>query len=286
MKARWALAALASGALVLGLVAPGAASAAPAGAVATSPTAQKPSGKALVRIDGGTAYAKKKAKNEYRIVVPDGADIEWLGEVAGKGVRTGNFTPEALVAGWAKLGHSDKAKAITTLTWVEAGAKRPTFRAAQLWKPRVNSSGQLTFMAKANRLPQQMVDFAINVNRASKGARMTYPYDGSPFYIDGVHWLAVVLLNVAVGHIEYNADDASRDTGCAPDTELPGPGVVNLVKAIVCTDMTIEPTMIDGTPSYVQVVEDASGATQTNVGASYSFGGNIRYDFQAILSKG
>ena len=96
MKTRWTLAALACGALALGLLAPG--------AVGAAPSAEKPSGKAIVRIDGGTAYAKKKAKGSYRVVVPDGAQIDWMGEVTGKGVRSGSFTPKALVAGWVSLG--------------------------------------------------------------------------------------------------------------------------------------------------------------------------------------
>lgn len=50
MKLRIGLAALAAGALALGLVAPGVATAAP--------KAEKPSGKALVRIDTGIAITK------------------------------------------------------------------------------------------------------------------------------------------------------------------------------------------------------------------------------------
>ena len=160
MKSRFGLVALASGALALGLLAPG--------TVSAAPKAEKPSGQALVRIDGGTAYAKKKAKREYRIVVPDGAEITWMGEVDGKGTRTGRFTPKALVAGWNRLGFREGARAFTTLRWVEPGSPRRSGRAATLWSPRVNADGQLTFLAKVTGgpLPKEMVDFSINIARA------------------------------------------------------------------------------------------------------------------------
>lgn len=284
MRIRSAFVAAAAGAIVLGLLAPAAASAAPTPSAA--PTASAPSGKALVRVDGGTAYAKKTGKGQYRIVVPDGASIEWLGEVQGKGVRKGNFSAKALVAGWAKLGHSDNSKPFTTLTWVEAGAKLPTFRAAKLWKPRINSDGQLTFLAKAKGLPQEMVDFSINITRASKATRDAYPIDGDPFYVDDTHYLLVVLTAAVLGYIEWHQDGGSRAGSCAPDTNLPGPGVVNLAKKIVCGDMTVGTTMSDGTQSFVQVVEQANGGpSQVNMGASYSFDGNIFFDFLVILHQ-
>ena len=160
MKPRIGIVVLAVGGLALALLAPG--------AVSAAPKAEKPSGQALVRIDGGTAYAKKKDKREYRIVVPDGAEITWLGEVSGKGTRTGTFTPKALVAGWNRLGFRDGARALTTLTWAEAGSPRGTGSAATLSSPRVNADGQLTFLAKVTGgpLPKEMVDFSINIARA------------------------------------------------------------------------------------------------------------------------
>ena len=42
-----------------------------------------------MRIDGGTAYAKDLGKGKYRLFVPDGASITWLGEVGDKGTRIG-----------------------------------------------------------------------------------------------------------------------------------------------------------------------------------------------------
>ncbi len=142
-------------------------------AVNAAPKAEQPSGQALVRIDGGTAYAKKQSKREYRIVVPDGASISWLGEVSGKGTRTGRFNPKVLVAGWHRLGFRDGARAFATLTWAEAGSPRPAVRAATLWSPRVNADGQLTFLAKVTGgpLPKQMVDFSINIARAETRMR-------------------------------------------------------------------------------------------------------------------
>ena len=142
-------------------------------AVNAAPKAEQPSGQALVRIDGGTAYAKKKAKREYRIVVPDAAEITWMGEVSGKGTRTGTFDPKALVAGWNRLGFREGARAFTTLRWAEAGSPRRSGRAATLWSPRVNADGQLTFLAKVTGgpLPKEMVDFSINIARAETRMR-------------------------------------------------------------------------------------------------------------------
>lgn len=184
MNARLGLVALASVAIAMGLLSPG--------AVSAAPKPEKPSGQALVRIDGGTAYAKKKDKREYRIVVPDGAEITWMGEVSGKGTLTGAFTPKALVTGWNRLGFRDGARAFTTLTWAEAGSPRGTGSAAVLWSPRVNADGQLTFLAKVTGgpLPKEMVDFSINIARAETRMRVqsrstwttvfpTYPFDST-----------------------------------------------------------------------------------------------------------
>ena len=165
MKSRLGLVGMAGAAIALGLLAPT--------AVNAAPKIEKPSGQALVRIDGGTAYAKKQSKREYRIVAPDGPSISWLGEVSGKGTRTGTFNPKVLVAGWTRLGFRDGARAFATLTWAEAGSPRPAVRAATLWSPRVNADGQLTFLAKVTGgpLPKQMVDFSINIARAETRMR-------------------------------------------------------------------------------------------------------------------
>lgn len=158
MKARLGLVALATGSVVLGLLVPT--------AVTAAPKVENPSGQALVRIDGGTAYAKKKAKREYRIVVPDGASITWMGDVAGKGLRVGTFSPKAMAGAWNRLGFRDGARAYATLTWEEAGDVRPTARAALLWAPRVNADGQLTFLAKVGSgLPRELPGFTINIAR-------------------------------------------------------------------------------------------------------------------------
>lgn len=112
MKSRTALTAIAALAvLAVGLTAPVTAQAAP----------KRPDGAALVRIDGGTAYAKKLSERKYRIVVPQGVSIRWMGPVKGR-TTTGTFTPKALIAGWKALGHADGRKAFTTLGWTEKGS--------------------------------------------------------------------------------------------------------------------------------------------------------------------
>lgn len=214
MKIKIGLAALAAGALALGLVAPGAATAAP--------KVEKPSGKALVRIDTGVAITKEQSKGSYRIVVPTGAFIGWMGEVAGKGPRIGNFSPKALVGAWATLGHSDSNRATATLTWVRKGETKPTFVAATLENPRISDAGKLTFIAKVERkLPKNMNDFTININRAAPTPR--FPVPGALLYLDEYHqaqgWQTT---EAGDGYVAWTGTDGSRsECSSRPDSRAP-----------------------------------------------------------------
>ena len=157
MKSRRGLVALASGALALGLLAPG--------AVSAAPKAEKPTDEAMVRIDGGTASALSRGGSRYRVVLPKGASIAWMGEV-GKDLSIGTFTPKALIKGWARLGHRDGEESLTTLTWVEPGSAQPTYRLAHIGKPRINAKGQVTFAAVVPEgLPAKLPNFSVNIAR-------------------------------------------------------------------------------------------------------------------------
>ena len=166
------------GVMSLGLVTPGVSQAA----------RSTPDGQALVRIDGGTAYAKKKSKSEYRIVMPQGASITWMGEVKGR-TTTGKFTGKALVAGWKKMGHSNGTKASTTLTWMAPGVDQLSSALVKVGKPKINSDGLVTFLAitRDTPLPRAMENFSLNVYWAKPSpvsTRGSYPVNFTTFNID------------------------------------------------------------------------------------------------------
>ena len=109
--------------LTLGLLAPVAASFATAVDTTAAPVAVKPDGEALIYIAGFIARAEKTGRLRYRIVIPAGAEISWLGMRGGEG-RVGTFTPKALVAAWLRMGYRNGKKAVATLTWRDTGEKR------------------------------------------------------------------------------------------------------------------------------------------------------------------
>ena len=158
MKARWIIATAASGALALGLLAPGAVTAAPA--------ATKPSGEAMVRIDGGTARAINRGRSVYRIVLPRDAAIRWLGD-ADRTLTIGTLGRKGLVAGWARLGHRTQGThAPATITFRASGSTVSTYVGVRLGKPRINADGLLTFLARTTGpLPQDLPDFSLNIAR-------------------------------------------------------------------------------------------------------------------------
>lgn len=240
MRARSIVASLAVGALALGLLAPVAANAAP--------TVDKPSGKALVRVDGGTAVVKKLGKGEYRIIAPKGAKVSWFGEVSGKGMRVGSFTPGALVGAWAAMGHRDGAKATTALTWVAPGDKRPTVVPAGLSKPRVNKSGELTFVATLDgRLPTSMKDFSINVQRAGKSMRDT---TGVCIGLTSNLCILAKIIAESEGQIVYQEGVGSTAPSPCQGPFGIGPGLIN-VSPFSCDGYTVGAPLADGGPSNV-----------------------------------
>lgn len=162
MKIRLGVTAIISGALALSFL-----TAAPSQAAAPS----RPDGKALVRVAGVDGIVKELSENRYRIVVPKGASISWLGTV-GPRTRVGSFTPKALVAGWGRMGHTFKKSVTTTLTWT-GGGKENVAALVRLSRPRLNGEGQLTFIVRQvltqnqiNEIPRQLAEFSINITRS------------------------------------------------------------------------------------------------------------------------
>lgn len=269
MKTHLALVALASGALALGLLAPG--------DVSAAPTAERPSGKALVHIDGGTAYSKKKAKGEYRIVVPDGAQIDWMGEVEGKGTRVGTFTPKALIAGWARMGHRDGSKAVTTVTWKNPGDEVETFLQVYLDKPRINSDGQMTFLASTLAkapLPQKLENFSINVRIASDPATRSFTVYGPYIYLDSAKTTFVYAnaTDVSAGWVYFAYQSPSNL--CRQGIPLGGSVQYKFPGAFPCgTGFMVNATTTDGKGSYVVMAPPAPTSSSSTVGyinASFS----------------
>lgn len=156
------IASLAAGALALGMATVPVAHAAEQGS--------RPVGKALVRIDGGTAHAKQKAEHRWRIVVPKRAAIRWLGEGRSGRSTIGDFTVRSLASGWERMGHASKAWA--TITWQRPATSRPGVALARLSAPRVNAEGHVVFTATTRRpLTEHMPGFTINIGRAQKQTR-------------------------------------------------------------------------------------------------------------------
>lgn len=178
MKRRATALVLAAGALALGSTATGAyaapLSAAPTATPTdvTAPVAGSPSGKALVRIDGGTAYTKKTGKHSYKLLVPSGAAVKWMGEVSGKGLRAGTFSHNGLVKGWKRLGHRPGAGVMATVTWKDQA------RLVKVSDPRVNAKGQLVFSGRTSMsLPRTLSKFSLNITRAAKAQRFSDYFD-------------------------------------------------------------------------------------------------------------
>lgn len=227
--------------------------------------AVRPSGEALVRIDGGTAYAKDLGKGKYRIFVPDGASITWLGEVGTQGTQSGTFSPKALVAGWTRLGQRDGAKALTTLTWGTGGAAVSTL--AYVAKPRINSEGQMTFVTRplGQSLPKQMVNFSINIARADMGGgpvQRDWSTTFKPWGIDGTAFVQAIVANNNTATISWYPSSGYTPNPCRTAITLSsnGPLQVNF-PGFTCGDLTINgKTFVGGSISSNVKLFPSSGA--------------------------
>lgn len=203
MKTRWGLVGLASAALAAGLLVPV--------SVSAAPDAAKPSGEALVRIDGGTAQAERTGRGLYRVTLPRESSIKWMGETNRK-LAVGTIGRKGLVAAWTRLGHSASGKgAMTTLTWQRPGDKRPTYVGAFIAKPKVNADGQLTFLAKTvGALPSSLPNFSVNIARPDHDSRATrssyplsFPVNASSSTV-GVHAIAIDDNHAAVEFVKHS----------------------------------------------------------------------------------
>lgn len=154
-------------------VAPAPTSAAPVSAVSASvvPT------RAFVRVDGGTAYAKKISKHRYTVRAPKGAKVGWMGEADGK-PKIGSFTPERLTNLWPRLGYRADIGAQSVITWRLPGDDVMSYVDAQVSNPRINNRGELIFTARAMTLPKALPEFSINMNpvdATSRGYGLAWP---------------------------------------------------------------------------------------------------------------
>ena len=144
-----------------------------------APVASAPSGKALVRIDGGTARVKKLGKHHYRLIVPKKAKVTWAGEVSGKGLRIGTFTQGGLIKGWQHLGHRAGTRVTATITWQSGDGKTLT-SVGGLGAPKRDGKGRLVFTVRMrDALPATLSGFSINVQRA-QGRTPRYDVEFSP----------------------------------------------------------------------------------------------------------
>lgn len=132
---------------------------------------------AFVRIDGGTAYAKKVGKHRYTVRVPKGAAVKWLGEANGKSDQYGTFTPTKLAKAWTRMGHREGVGVQSTITWRTAGTDYTSFTDALVSDPRINGKGELVFSARTRggSLPRILPDFSFNISSAQELPRK-YPY--------------------------------------------------------------------------------------------------------------
>lgn len=227
------------GALALGLTAPAVAEAAPV----------TPDGQALIRIDGGTAYAKELGTLEYRIKAPKGTSVTWLGKARGR-TDTGTFTAKGLVAGWSKLGHEAGATAPTTLTWADSPSGVPTFAKARIGNPRINAKGELTFLAVTRTpLPQAMPNFSINVEWADTGASTrNWPTPTTAFPIDDptkptATVQAYVPSNSTSTTTFYSVSSSGVSTACANSSytvKLASKPTTTKISTAACGNVTIQ----------------------------------------------
>ena len=179
----------------------------------------KPSGSALIRIDGDRAIAKKASDDRDFIVMPAGAEAGWIGPAAGvEGISSGRFGARTLVSSWAGLGHRGKTGVLTTLTWMTASGKKSTL--ARVSDPRMNADGRLVFTARSPRpLPRVMEDFSVNISGAPEGrvtSRTTpYPYPGNAIGIPG-STVSILATATSINSADYIISGTDCPAGGTP----------------------------------------------------------------------
>ena len=289
MNVRGALTILISSALVLAV-------AAPTAHAAKAPV--QPSGQALVRIDGGTAYTKDLGKGKYRVFVPDGASIMWLGEVGTKGTHSGTFTPKALVAGWARLGQREGAKALTTLTWGEGAGDVSTL--ALLAKPRINADGQLTFVTRPVgwSLPKQMVDFSINIARADMGngpATRDWSTTFKAWEIDATAFVQATVTNNTTATVSFYPSSGYTPNPCRTTITLSTTSALQVnFPGFTCGDLTVNGKVADNSSisSFVKLYPATSstnptpGYVKAKFSVTPSVGGSVPFDLNIAQWSG
>lgn len=149
--------------------------------------------RAFLRVDGGTAYAKKMGEHRYVVRAPQATQVRWMGEANGRKDQMGSFSPRRLTKVWTRLGHRADVGAQSLITWQAPGGDVMSFADARVSDPRINGRGELVFTARLPRgsLPKVLPDFSINVNpedASPRGYNLTWPVsqivtDSFGFYV-------------------------------------------------------------------------------------------------------
>lgn len=240
---------------------------------ASAPVAGAPSGKALVRIDGGDARAIQLGKHSYRLVVPADAAVRWMGEVSGKGLRAGAFSHNGLVKGWSRLGHRADVGVLTTITW---GSKATL---ALVKRPRINATGGLAFDVLTNRtLPKELSDFSVNVTRATPRPRgMQFPLVFDPVQLSsntqvqasagGDYSASVAFMQQASPNVWTNCTISGASPLSANPQSLSGHASLTLnFGPMTCNDISF---VASGT------MTTKKGTVTVNTSLAYTIGGGV-----------
>lgn len=140
-----------------------------------------------------------------------------------------------------------------------------------LSKPRINSDGQLTFIASTLAkapLPRQMKDFSINVAIAADAPR-SFTVFGQNVYFDAAQTTFVfanaTAYNTGSVWFGYLTQSPPCTTYLFP---VAGTAKTNINTSFVCgPSFTVNSTMTDGSQSYLQMAPPAANSASSTVGS-------------------
>ncbi|MGI9197550.1 MAG: hypothetical protein ACR2KE_08845 [Candidatus Nanopelagicales bacterium] len=148
-------------------------------------------GRAIIRIDSPAATVVKRSDGSYRLVLPQGASGQWLGErtsASGKTtVRVGDVTAEKLSKRWSRFRYTSSGT-LATLTW-NSSTQSTSGVLIRMDQPKIVSNGvSIRFKAISGQaIPRQLKDASLNIRRAAKSVRTDYP----PMNLSADLWYSV-----------------------------------------------------------------------------------------------